>query len=130
MQGTHSAAPALLAKQSRFPRRMKGRLCSKGGPASGTSIKLRKPASETYRPKRKVTQRQLPCTRTFDFANGEQKQPEHRFGRFMLRQNLLRNLADYREPRTQLVIALRLVKRFEQLALLNPHQIPRLFFNV
>src|SRR5580704_9296039 len=130
MQGTHAASPALLAKQSRFPRCMKSRLRSERCAASRAPIKLRKPTAQAHAPKRKVTQGQLPGAGAFYFPNRQQQKPEHGLRRFMLRKNLLRYFTHNRQPRTQLVIALRLIKRFEQFALLDAHQVARLFFDI
>src|ERR1700675_2440522 len=126
----HAAAPTFLAKQPRFPRRMEGRPRTKLRTTRGASIELRKPSAQTHRPKREITQGQLPRPRAFNFAHRQQKQPEHGLRRLMLRQNLLRNFADHRQSSTQLIIALRLMKRFEQLALLDAHQVARLFFDI
>src|SRR5271169_2139024 len=98
MQWLHAAAPALLAKEPRLPRCMKRCLRTEGCTTSRAPIKLRKPTAKPHRPEREITQRQLPRPRALNFAHREQEQPEHRLGRFMLRQNLLRNFADHSQP--------------------------------
>ncbi len=48
----------------------------------------------------------------------------------MLGQNLLRNFAHHGQASAQLVVALRLVKRLQRFALLNPHKLSRFSFHV
>src|SRR5258708_21013097 len=109
---------------------VKGRLRTKGGTASNTAIEPREPASQPYRPKRKVAQRQRPVACALHFPDGQQDQPEHGLGDFMLRQNTLRDLADDREAGAEAVVALRLVKRFKQFGLLDAHKLAGLLLDV
>jgi hypothetical protein len=110
VQRSHTASAAFLAKQSCFPWRVKRWLGTERRAARSAPAKLWQPAAETHGPKRKITQRQLPSSSALDFANREQQKPEHGLGRFMLWENLLRNLANDRQSGAQFIIALRLVK--------------------
>src|SRR5580658_11363053 len=130
VQRLHAPATALFAKQTCFPRRMKRRLRTERRPTRGASIELRKPPAKPHRPKRKVTQGQLPRPRAFHFSNRKQEKPEHRLRHFVVRQHLLRDFTDHRQPGAQLIIALRLMKRFEQLTLLDAHQVASLFLDI
>ena len=60
----------------------------------------------------------------------QQNEPEHRLGDFVLRQNQLGDLADDGQAGAELVVALRLVKRLDQFALLDADQVARFFFDV
>src|SRR5579859_267464 len=48
----------------------------------------------------------------------------------MLGENLLGHFTYHRQPGAQAVVALRLVERFQQFALLNANQVARLIFDV
>src|SRR5580704_16090806 len=114
MQRFHSAAPALLAKQPRFPGCMERRLGAERRAACRASMERRQPSTKAHGPECEVTQRQLPHPRAFNLAHRKQEKTEHGLGRFMLREHVLGNFADNGQSGTQLVVALRLVKRFEQ----------------
>ncbi len=85
------------------------------------ALKLRQPATEAHRPECEVSERHLPLTRPFNLLRRQQNQPEHGFRHLMFRQDQFRDFTDYGKPGAQPVVALCLVKGFEQLALLNSH---------
>src|SRR5208282_5864861 len=85
VQSLHTSAAALLAQQSRFPGSMKSRLRSERRATSSTSIEPWQPPTEAHRPKREITQGQLPRAGAFDLAHREQEKPEHGLRGFMLR---------------------------------------------
>src|SRR5882762_8938692 len=130
MQRLHSRPPALLAKKPGLPWRVIRRAFTERGGAQGAAIKARQPATQPHSPERKVTQGQGPIAGPLNLAHGEQDQPEHRLGHLMVRQHQLRSLADDRQSSAQLVVALRLVKRLQEFALLDPHQLPRLLLHI
>src|SRR6266699_2554376 len=123
MQRLHSGAPALLAKETGLMGIVESRLRTKRRAARNAAIEARQPAAQPHRPKGEVAQRQVPIAGALDFPRGQQDQPEHGLGHFVLRKNKLRDLADHREPGAETVIALRLVKGLEQVGLLDAHEI-------
>src|SRR6266478_430675 len=129
-QRLHPTSPAFLTEEARVPRRLIGHLQAEWRSAGGAPVELGKPPAKSNGPEREVTKWKPPVPCSLNFPDREQDQPEHGFGCFMLGQNLLRNFAHYRQPRAQLVVALRLVKGLQRFALLNPHQISRFSFHV
>src|SRR6266699_4238671 len=123
MQRLDSGAPALLAKETGLMGIVESRLRTKRRAARNAAIEARQPAAQPHRPKGEVAQRQVPIAGALDFPRGQQDQPEHGLGHFVLRKNKLRDLADHREPGAETVIALRLVKGLEQVGLLDAHEI-------
>src|SRR5438046_5794432 len=117
MQRLHSGAPALLAKETGLMGIVESRLRTKRRAARNAAIEARQPAAQPHRPKGEVAQRQVPIAGARDFPRGQQDQPEHGLGHFVLRKNKLRDLADHREPGAETVIALRLVKGLKQFGL-------------
>ena len=99
-------------------------MLAKSGSTFCAAIKRRQPSSEPYGPEREVRERQLPGPAAIDFPCCKKKQPEHRFGNFLLGQNALGDLTNQSQARTEAIVALCSMKRLEQFALLNAHQIP------
>src|SRR4029077_9772209 len=59
-----------------------------------------------------------------DFPGRQKEKSEHRFGNFLLGQNALGDLTDQSQAGTEAIVALCSMKRLEQFALLNAHQVP------
>src|SRR5436190_796132 len=98
-------ATLLHAKKTGLMGIVEGRLRTKWRAARNAAIEARQPAAQPHRPKDEVAQRQVPIAGALDFPRGQQDQPEHGLGDFVLRQNALRDLADHREPGAETVIA-------------------------
>src|SRR5260370_40216988 len=130
LQRFHSCASARLAKEAGLVRVIKSRPCAKKRTASNAAVEPRQPSTQPDGPEREIAHRQVPTAGALHFARRQQDQPEHRLGDFVLRQNMLRDLADHREPGAKTVIALRLMKTLEQFSLLDPHEVASLPLDV
>src|SRR5450432_156138 len=130
MQRTHAVSPALPAKKPGLPRRVESFGVAKHLSTLRTAFEPGQPATEANSPESEIAERQSPIARAFDLASGQQDQPEHRFGNFMLWQNLLGDLAHDGQTNAQFVVALRFVKRLNQLALLDTHQVAGFLLDV
>ena len=129
-QRAHARLATVLAKQSRRLRKVKSRMLAEAGSTLCAAIKRRQPSSDADRPEREVRERQLPGSAALDFPSRKKEQPEHRFGNFLLGQNALGDLTNQSQARTEAIVALCSMKRLEQFALLNAHQIPGLALDV
>src|SRR6516164_8997573 len=98
--------------------------------AGSANIKPRQPTCQSDGPEGVIAERQSPTRTALDFAGGEQDQPEHGLVDLVFRKDPLGDFADQGEADAELVVALRLVKRTEQLRLLNPHQVARFPFEI
>src|SRR5260370_19260398 len=119
VQRLHSGASARLAKEAGLVRVIKSRLRAKERAANNAAVESRQPAAQPDGPESEIAKRQVPIAGALHCPRGQQDQPEHRLGDFLLRPNLLRDLPDHRQPGAETVIALRLVKGIEQVRLLD-----------
>src|SRR6185312_11571269 len=130
MQRPHSLPAAFLALEARFPRCVEARLVAERLATKRAAIEARQPAAEFYGPEAEIAQRNRPIAGAFNLARDQQNQAKHRLSDFVLRQNQLGDLTDDSEAGAEFVIALRLVERLNQFALLNANQVARFFFDV
>src|SRR5215469_3883547 len=98
--------------------------------AGSANIKPRQPACQPDGPEGVIAERQGPTRTALDFASGEQDQPEHGLVDLVFRKDPLGDFADQGEADAELVVALRLVKRTEQIGLLDPHEVARFPFEI
>src|ERR1700720_4353201 len=109
---------------------MEGRLVSEHLATQGAPVESRKKSTESNGPKREIAKRQRPVCLAFNLASRQEYQPEHRLNYFPFRQNQLGDFADNGQPNAEAVVALRLIKGFEQFALLNAHEVAGFLLDV
>src|SRR5579859_5779068 len=125
----HAGLAAIVAMKSVKYGRLVRHRATETLAAQNATIERRKPATEPHRPVREVRKRKSPFGAALNFPRGEQQEPKHRIRHFLFGQNPLGDLAHEGEARAQGVVGLRLVKRLEQFALLNPDQVSRLLLD-
>src|SRR5882757_3357240 len=126
----HPGLAAIAAMQSIEQTRLIRRRIAELLAADNAAIHRREPTTKLERPVGEVRQGQSPFGAPLNLSGCQEKQPEHRFGHFLLWQNPLRNLADDRQTGAEPIVRLRPMERLQQFALLNPHQVPRLFLDI
>src|SRR3974390_2740024 len=121
--GFHPRAAMILAEKPWQPVTLVSVLHAEHLATSAASIEARQPAGESNGPEGEVAKRQRPTNAPLHFPHRQQAEPEHGFVDFVLRKNHFRDPADSGEAGAQSIIALRLVERLQQFALLDTYEV-------